>query len=103
MPAEPQELRRLDRRARMVLSLFAKKDRITAQDAITLLGLSDRIVRVLMQKWVKDEWLVMTDSSKRARSYGLSAKYRQFVGNLTAIDTVILNCPQNIYHFSVET
>ena len=87
----------------MVLSLFAKKDRITAQDAITLLGLSDRIVRVLMQKWVKDGWLVMTDSSKRARSYGLSAKYRQFVGNLTAIDTVILNCPQNIYHFSVET
>lgn len=74
----------------MVLSLFAKKDRITAQDAITLLGLSDRIVRVLMQKWVKDGWLVMTDSSKRARSYGLSAKYRQFVGNLTAIDTVIL-------------
>jgi len=86
VPSEPQELRRLDRRARMVLSLFAKKDRITAQDAITLLGLSDRMVRVLMQKWVKDGWLVMTDPSKRARSYGLSAKYRQFVGNLTAID-----------------
>jgi len=90
VPAEPQELRRLDRRARMVLSLFAKKDRIAVQDAITLLGLSDRMVRVLMQKWVKDGWLVMTDSSKRARSYGLSAKYRQFVGNLTAIDTAIL-------------
>jgi len=39
-----------------------------------------------MQKWVKDGWLVMTDLSKRARSYGLSAQYRQFVGNLTAID-----------------
>ena len=86
VPTEPQELRRLDRRARMVLSLFAKKDRIAVQDAIALLGLSDRMVRVLMQKWVKDGWLVMTDPSKRARSYGLSAKYRQFVGNLTAID-----------------
>jgi hypothetical protein len=39
-----------------------------------------------MQKWVKDGWLVTADASKRARSYGLSAKYRQFVGKLTVMD-----------------
>lgn len=85
MPQEPEELRRLDRRARIVLSLFARQDRITALDAAQALGLSGRMARILLQKWAKDGWLVVADAANRSRAYGLSAIYRQFVGNLTAI------------------
>lgn len=80
---EPQLLRQLDHRARIVLSLFAGKDRIVTQDVASALGLSTRMVRLLLQRWVKDGWLIVTDSSNRSRSYGLSEIYRQFTGNLS--------------------
>jgi hypothetical protein len=78
---EPKELRRLDHRSRIVLGLFGKKDRINAQDIALALGLSSRMVRVLAQKWVKDNFLIVADESNRSRAYGLSAIYRQFIGN----------------------
>lgn len=84
VPQEPQELRQLDHRARIVLSLFAKKDRIVAQDVAQALGLSTRMVRLLLQKWVKDGWLTVSSTANRSRAYGLSAIYRQFIGNTTA-------------------
>ncbi|MBI3990627.1 MAG: Fic family protein [Candidatus Omnitrophica bacterium] len=84
VPQEPKELRQLDHRARIVLSLFAKKDRIVAQDVAQALGLSTRMVRLLLQKWVKDGWLVISDTANRSRAYTLSEIYRQFVGNIMA-------------------
>ena len=82
-PVEPQQLRALDRRARMVFSLFAKKDKIAARDATAVLGLSDRMVRLLLKAWVRDGWLVMADTSNRGRAYRLSAMYRKFIGNVS--------------------
>ena len=82
---EPEAMRKLDRRARRVFALFTKQDRITTPEVAAVLGLSDRMVRVLVQKWVKDGWLVVAQSSKRARAYGLAESYRQFIGSLTAI------------------
>lgn len=84
VPAEPEQLRQLDRRARIVLSLFAKKDRITASDVARALGLSTRMVRILLQEWVKDGWIVVAIAPNRSRAYSLSEIYRQFVGNITA-------------------
>lgn len=84
VPQEPQELRQLDHRARIVLSLFAKKDRIVTQDVAQALGLSTRMVRLLLQKWVKDGWLTVSSMANRSRAYGLSEIYRQFIGNATA-------------------
>jgi hypothetical protein len=81
VPAVPGQLRNLDRRAKVVLSLFAKNDRIVAQDVVGVLGLSSRMVRVLLNNWVNDGWLVMAVKSNRNRAYTLSAQYRQFVGN----------------------
>ncbi len=85
IPAESDELRKLDRRARMVLGLFAKKEAITAADVAKLLGLSDRMARNLMLEWVAAGWLVVLEASRRSRSYGLSAIYRQYVGSLSAM------------------
>lgn len=78
---ESEELRKLDHRARVVLSLFAKKGQITSRDIAEALGLSDRMVRFLLKKWVKDGWLIIVDKSNRARAYSLSEIYRKFIGN----------------------
>jgi Fic family protein len=75
--AEPDELRFLDRRARSVLGLFAKKNRITAKEIAVILGLSDRMARILVMGWVKDGWLVELNKSNRARAYGLAEKLRK--------------------------
>lgn len=85
MPAEPELLRRLDRRARRVFALFSKQDRITTLEVAAVLGLSDRMARNLMQEWVAAGWLVVVQASNRSRAYGLAASYRQFIGNLSAM------------------
>jgi Fic family protein len=79
IPTEPEALRRLNGRARRVLGLFARQDRIGATDIATALGLSQRMVRNLLQDWVADGWLLVADPSKRARAYELSAIYRQWL------------------------
>jgi Fic family protein len=82
-PLEPDLLRQLDRRARIILGLFSKKERITAQDAAVTLGLSPRMVRLLLNRWTEVGLLTVSDASNRGRSYNLSAIYRQFIGNNT--------------------
>ncbi len=83
VPSEPEKLRQLDHRARIMLSLFAGKDKITSMDVAQALGLSSRMVRIMLRKWVEDGWLLVTDTANRSRSYGLSAIYRQFSGKVT--------------------
>ena len=85
VPAMPDELRRLDRRARIVLGLFAGREQITAADVADALGLSARMARNLLQEWVNAGWLQVANPSKRARAYSLSAGYRQYIGSLTAM------------------
>ncbi len=78
---EPEEMRRLDHRARVVLALFNRTDRITTHQVAQALGLSDRMARVLLHDWVDAGWLEIADPTNRKRAYGLSAKYRQYIGN----------------------
>ncbi len=82
---EPEELRRLDHRARVVLGLFAKKKIITAPQVARELGLSERMARNLLADWAKDGWLKVSNPSRRARAYSLSAKYRQYIGSSSAM------------------
>lgn len=83
--AEPEVLRRLDPRARAVLGLFARQDRISARDVATALGLSERMARELLRDWVQEGFLEIVDASRRGRAYTLSAAYRQFIGNPSAV------------------
>jgi len=85
IPVEPDLLRKLDRRARRVFALFTRQDRITTPEVAGVLGLSDRMARVLIQGWVKEGWLVVAQASKKSRAYELTEDYRQFIGNLSAI------------------
>jgi hypothetical protein len=84
IPGEPDVLRKLDRRARRVFALFSKQDRITTPEVAGVLGLSDRMVRILVQGWVKAGWLVVAQASNKARAYGLAESYRQYIGNRAA-------------------
>ena len=77
---EPKELRQLDRRARTVIALFAKKDNVSVKDIAESLGLSDRMARVLVAGWVKAGWLEVLNASNRSRTYGLVKKYEKYVG-----------------------
>ena len=77
---EPQELRQLDRRARTVIALFAKQQRVSVKEIAASLGLSDRMARVLAAGWVKDGWLEVLNESNRARVYGLAKKYERYAG-----------------------
>ena len=81
---EPEEMRLLDHRARVVLAFFNRTDRITTHQVAQALGLSARMARVLLHDWVDAGWLDIADPSNRKRAYGLSAKYRQYIGNLPA-------------------
>jgi Fic family protein len=84
-PAEPEALRRLDHRARVVLGLFAQKETITGPAVAEELGLSERMARNLLKNWVEDGWLEITNPSRRARAYSLKALYRQYIGSLSAM------------------
>ena len=81
----PEALRRLDARARAALALFARRERITASEVARALGLSDRMARVLLQDWVQEGWIEVANPSRRSRAYTLSATYRQFIGNPSAM------------------
>jgi len=77
-------LRRLDRRARMVLGLFARQEAITANDVANVLGLSPRQARDLLTEWTNAGWLVIDDASRKSRAYSLAPDYRRFIGDLSA-------------------
>ena len=77
-------LRKLDRRARIVLGLFSRQDQITANDIARVLNLSPRQSRELLSDWVAAGWLEMSSASRKSRAYRLSAVYRQFIGGLSA-------------------
>jgi Fic family protein len=85
VPAEPEELRRLDHRARTVLALFARAEQVTTSQVAATLGLSERMARTLLNTWVKDGWLIIANPSNRKRAYGLSAIYRQYIGNISTV------------------
>ncbi|HEY54569.1 MAG TPA: Fic family protein [Caldilineae bacterium] len=85
-PVEPELMRQLDRRARIVLGLFSKTDQITTAQVAQTLGLSDRMARNLLRDWVEQGWLLVAEPSRRKRSYALSAVYRQHIDSLSAMD-----------------
>ena len=80
---EPDEVRRLDRRARTVLGLFAGQQEITSADVARTLGLSDRMARVLVARWVADGWLTVADPSRKSRKYALAAAVRHYIDGTT--------------------
>jgi len=83
---EPAAIRQLDRRARIVLGLFSNSYQITTKDVARALGLSERMSRNLIHRWVEAGFLEISEPSRRSRAYRLSAVYRQYIDHLSAIE-----------------
>jgi Fic family protein len=81
---EPVELRQLDGRARRVLTLFARRELVTAGEIGALLPIGSRAVRGVISQWGTQGFLEIADPSNRARSYRLPARYRQYLDGLPA-------------------
>ena len=60
-------------------------------DVSSVLGLSDRQVRNLLNEWVSAGWLEVIDSSHKSRAFRLPVNYRQFIGKITAVSICLFN------------
>jgi predicted HTH transcriptional regulator len=73
-------LRKLDPRQRKALDLFRQSDTIISRDIETLLGVSQRTARNLLNDWVRNDLLIVVDPARKSRKYGLADKYRRLLG-----------------------
>ena len=71
---DSQILRSLDARQKQALVLFEKSDFITAKDVEGLFNFASRTARQLLQKWVRQGFIVVSDPSKKNRRYKLNQK-----------------------------
>ena len=62
----------LDARQRQALVLFEKNEFITSKDVEELFHFAGRTARQLLQKWVRQGFIVVADPSKKARKYKLN-------------------------------
>ena len=62
----------LDARQKQALILFEKSEFITSRDVEELFHFADRTARQLIQKWVRQGFIVVADPSKKARKYKLN-------------------------------
>ena len=69
-------LRALNARQRRVLTLFQDRDEIKAPDIGDLFKVQPRTATAICQKWIKEGFIVITDSSRKARKYSLAPKYK---------------------------
>lgn len=71
---ETLNIQALDTRQKQALVLFEKSDFITAKDVEDLFHFAGRTARQLLQKWVKQGFIVISDPSKKNRKYKLNQK-----------------------------
>jgi Fic family protein len=72
-------LRGLDPRQRKALELFRDSQSITSQQIADLFGISQRAARNLLTDWVAGEFLLVLDSAKKSRKYGLATGYQSIL------------------------
>ena len=65
-------LRKLDPRQRLILTLFQKSHVITSKDVEKFFNINPRTARELCRHWVQENFLVISDPSKKSRKYILS-------------------------------
>jgi Fic family protein len=71
-PKIPRQARSPDPRARKIFAALGGGATITANGVAAELGLSARMARELLSRWVQDGWLAVADASRRKRAYALA-------------------------------
>lgn len=72
-------LRNLEARQRIVLTLFIKSKKITANDIANILGISPRSARNICTDWVEKGFLIIADHAKKSRKYELTPEYENLL------------------------
>jgi Fic family protein len=78
-PDHSVALRRLDPRQRKALELFRDSNTITSHHVESLFGISQRAARNLLSAWVTDGFVVIANSAKKTRKYGLQADFAKLL------------------------
>jgi Fic family protein len=72
-----QFLRTLDAKQRRALMLFEQSREVTAKGIAELFGFQQRTAGALCQRWVAESFLVVANSSKKARRYRLTEELEE--------------------------
>jgi Fic family protein len=76
---ESPQLRKLDPRQRNALELFLQSEMITSRDVQSLFTISQRTARNLLAAWVENGFVVVLDSAKKSRKYGLGGEFKRLI------------------------
>ena len=76
---QPAIIRKLDHRQKVVLGLFADSEFLAVREIARNLGLSERMVRNLVNQWIDCGFMVTIDPSNKNRKYSLSEIYRKHI------------------------
>ena len=76
---QSKKLRELNPLQRQVLSLFIKQKEVSIQDIEDHLGLKNRSSYSLVKKWIENDFVMIKDRSRKARTYCLTKEWEQFI------------------------
>ena len=76
---QSKKLRELNPLQRQVLSLFIKQKQVSIQDIADHLGLKNRSSYGLVKKWIENDFVMIKDRSRKARTYCLTKEWEQFI------------------------
>ncbi len=69
-------LEQLDARQKKVLELFSRADSITAKEVGALLGVKERMARLLCGEYAKKGFFIVTSAARKTRKYSLGKKWK---------------------------
>ena len=72
-------MRHLTAQQRKILALFLESKRVTAKNVAAFLTLSQQSASDLCVRWLKQGFFELANSSKKARSYALAARYETLI------------------------
>ena len=72
-------IRNLDIHQRKVLELFVEFKELSSSQMAKYIGINEQAMRILIRKWVTDEFLAVANSAKKSRTYILSEKYEKLI------------------------
>lgn len=72
-------MRKLDVKQRKILELFTEFEEVSSTQIANYLGLSQQSGRLQANQWVKSEFLIISNKSKKSRKYKLAPLYEEIL------------------------
>lgn len=92
-PDHTAPLRELTSQKQKVLSLFRVMKTVTSSDVAHFLTITQRAASALCSKWLGENFLIMTDPSKKAQRYQLAEMYEALIQAIRNVDALRVRTP----------